>query len=63
MLEGESKVFVNALSAQSREFVIIGVTGKIGAGANSVARILSSDTLTKSLVQPALGVGFKPREL
>lgn len=63
MVEGKSRVFVDALTAQSREFVIVGVAGKIGAGAVDVAEILTGDTLVKSLIQPALGTGFLASEL
>lgn len=50
----QSKEFVAELSNQSREFCIIGLTGKVRSGTSDVCRLLTSPDFSKLMDLPAI---------
>ena len=49
-----SKEFVEELSNQSREFCIIGLTGKVRSGTSDVCKLLTSPDFSKLMDLPAI---------
>ena len=52
-MHGASNDFVKELSKQSREFCIIGLTGKVRSGTSDVCKLLTSDKFPDYMALPA----------
>lgn len=54
----QSKKFVNMLTVQNQEFIIVGLTGKVRSGTSDVARLLTNHNFRDTATQPANTQGF-----
>lgn len=53
-----SKKFLEKLSKQNEEFVLIGLTGRVRSGTSDVSKLLTSSTFKESVSQPANTEGY-----
>lgn len=63
MNENHANEYVNIISKQSREFCIIGLTGKIRSGTSDVCKLLTSWDFCDYVTQPANTDGYSMSEI
>lgn len=63
MNENQANEYVNIISKQSREFCIIGLTGKIRSGTSDVCKLLTSWDFCDYVTQPANTDGYSMSEI